>query len=71
LAGIGGKDFDVTDDSYVIEPMGDGKVILHLYTSYRLTTRINSYGVMGIDFLMRDIQKHILQIVKARSEAGQ
>lgn len=71
LAGIGGKDFDVTDDSYVIEPVGDGKVILHLYTSYRLTTRINSYGVLWIDFLMRDIQKHILQIVKARSEAGQ
>jgi len=70
LAGIGGKDFDVTDDSYVIEPLGDGKVILHLYTSYRLTTRLNSYGTVWIDFFMRDIQKHILKIVKARAEAS-
>ncbi|HLF02200.1 MAG TPA: hypothetical protein VI547_09515 [Anaerolineales bacterium] len=70
LKGIGGPNFDMVDDRYWIEPRADGKVNLHLYSTYRLTTRFNAYGSLWVDFLLRDIQNHILYVVKHRSEVG-
>ena len=68
LRQIGGDNFDMVDDSYLIEPIGDGKVRLHLASTYRLTTRLNSIGVLWMDFFMQDLQNYILQIEKERSE---
>lgn len=70
LREIGGQYFDMLDDRYEIEPLGDGAVRLHLSSSYRLSTRFNPYGMIWTDIFMRDIQTYILRIVKARSEAG-
>jgi hypothetical protein len=68
LQGIGSKSFDMVDDTYMIEPLTNGKVILHLYSTYRLTTRFNFYGTVWTDTFIYDIQNHILQIVKQRAE---
>jgi len=65
---IGGPMFGMVDDGYEIEVLPDGSVRLHLYSTYRVQTRINVYAVIWLDFLMRDIQRHILQIEKVRSE---
>jgi hypothetical protein len=70
LQEIGGRYFDVVEGRYQIEPVGADKVILHFTSTHRLTTRFNFYGGLWTDFFMADIQNHILQIVKARAEAG-
>ena len=69
LQGIGSPVFDMVDDSYVIEPVSDGQVILRLLSTYRLTTHFNFYGHLWTDAFLRDIQHHILTIVKHRSES--
>ena len=71
LKEIGGPHFDILDDTYTIESLPNGTVRLHLFSTYRLTTRFNAYGSLWTDFFLRDIQRHILQIVKGRAEAGQ
>ncbi|EMY13774.1 hypothetical protein LEP1GSC043_3797 [Leptospira weilii str. Ecochallenge] len=46
------------------------KVVLHLRSKYRLSTRFNFYASFWGDFLMRDIQNSILRILKKRIEAA-
>ena len=67
---IGGAVFDMVDDGYVIEELDDGSAILHLYSSYRVTTRINWYAGWWLDRLMADIQGYILRVERVRSEAA-
>lgn len=68
LSQIGGRVFSMVDDGYEIEYLGDGRSILHLYSTYRLTTRLNVYTAFWVDFLLQDIQRYILNIEKARCE---
>ena len=70
LRDIGGPHFGMVDDRYFVEPLGDGRVRLHLYSTYRLATSFNAYGSLWIDFLMRDIQGYILRSIRARCEAS-
>lgn len=65
---IGGAMFDMVDDGYVIETNPDGSSVLHLYSSYRVTSRINSYAAAWLDFLLQDIQRYILSVEKGRCE---
>jgi hypothetical protein len=67
---IGGMMFEMQDGTYRIEPLDDGRVILHLSSTHRLTTRFNGYGGLWTDAVMRDLQNYILEIVKERSEAA-
>jgi len=69
LQAIGGPSFDMVDDRYWIEPRAEGGVNLHLYSTYRLTTRFNAYGGLWVEYLLHDIQNHILSVVKLRAEA--
>jgi hypothetical protein len=66
---IGGMMFEMKDGTYRIEPLDDGRVMLHLSSTHRLTTRFNGYGGLWTDAVMRDLQNYILGIVKTRSEA--
>ena len=68
LEQIGGPQFGMVDDGYVIEDLGAGGSILHLYSTYRISTGINAYARLWLDFFMRDIQQYILDIEKVRSE---
>jgi hypothetical protein len=67
---IGGMMFEMVDGTYRIEPLDDGRVVLHLSSTHRLTTRFNGYGGLWTDAVMRDLQNYILEIVKERSESA-
>ena len=68
---VGGKYFDVLEGKYEIEKVGDTKIILHLTSQFRLSTRFNFYSGLWSKLIMRDIQKNILDIIKSRSEKQQ
>ena len=65
---VGGPYFDVLEGVYEIEPVAPGRVILHLASTHRLSTRFNAYSGLWTDFIMRDVQEYILEIVKRRCE---
>jgi hypothetical protein len=67
---IGGKYFAILGAAYRIEPVGNRQVILHLTSTYRLTTPINFYGSFWTDLIMRDFQNYVLAAVKRRAERG-
>jgi hypothetical protein len=68
LAGVGGKTFGMVDDGYELEPLDNGSVRLHLSSTYRIRSGINAYAGLWLDVLMRDIQRYILAVEKARCE---
>jgi hypothetical protein len=65
---VGGKYFDVLEGKYEIEKLNDTKVVLHLTSQFRLSTRFNFYSGLWSQLIMKDIQENILVIVKRRSE---
>jgi hypothetical protein len=65
-----GDAFDVLGDRYVVEPVAERRVVLHLVTDHRLTARAGWYGGLWTDFLMHDLQLYVLRLVKARCERG-
>jgi len=67
---VGGRYFDVLRGRYEIEPVAPGRVVLHLTSEQRLSTRFNAYTQLWTDRLMSDIQSTILEVVKARAEVG-
>ncbi len=65
-----GKALDFQKATFMIEPLAEGGVRLHLMSNHRLTTRFNDYGGLWTRFFVNDIQGHILQVIKLRAEAG-
>lgn len=65
---LGGPYFDVLTGAYRIESLGDG-VRLHLSSEHRLSTHFNGYASWWTDFVMRDTQQYILEIVARRAES--
>jgi hypothetical protein len=63
-----GGPFDVMDGTYRIEPLENGQILLHLSSTQRITTHINSYGSLWTMYIMTDLQNNILEIIKARCE---
>jgi hypothetical protein len=61
--------FDVEQVLFELEPTPTG-VLLHLTTTYRLSTQMNRYAGLWMDFLLRDFETYILDIVKARAESS-
>lgn len=68
LLEIGSKHFDVLNATYEIEPLDDGRVILHLSSTYRLSTSINAYATIWADLILHDFQQYILRVVRERVE---
>jgi hypothetical protein len=68
---IGGPYFDVLEGTYRIERLNDKQVILHLRSTHRLSTRFNFYAGRWTDYIMNDIQRNILGVIKRRCEASQ
>ena len=66
---IGGRIFSVPQASYALERLPDGKVMLHLTSTHRLTSRFNDYGGLWTSWGMAEFQNQILQVIKARCEA--
>lgn len=67
---VGGKYFDVLEGKYEIEKVNDKKLILHLTSQFRLSTRFNFYSGLWSKLIMKDIQENILDIIKRRSEVN-
>lgn len=65
---VGGPYFDVLEGEYRIEPLGQDRVMLHLSSRHRLSTRFNGYAGLWTDFIMRDTQQYILEIIRDRCE---
>lgn len=66
---IDGGLFALVDGTYRIEPLGAGRVRLHLISTHRLSTSFNAYGGLWTDFILADLQQYILEIVKRRAES--
>jgi hypothetical protein len=67
---IGGRMFEILDATYVLEPVGEDQILLHLSSTHRLSTNFNLYGGLWTDWMLRDFQDYVLGIVKARCEAA-
>ena len=65
---IGGPYFDVLDGEYNIQSLGANRVLLHLTSHQRLSTRFNAYAGLWTDAIMRDLQHNILLVIKDRCE---
>jgi hypothetical protein len=66
---VGGQFFDVLDGTYEIERLGPERVILHLSSNHRLSTRFNWYSGLWSNWIMAQIQNSILHVIKERCEA--
>ena len=67
---IDGTFFAMVDGTYRIEPLAGSGVILHLSSTHRLSTSFNAYGGLWTDFILRDLQQYILEIIQRRAEAA-
>lgn len=67
---IGGKYFDVLRAEYVLEPMDDGRTVLHLNSRFRVTTRLNGFTGWWAKLVLGAFQRDVLALVKKRSEAA-
>jgi hypothetical protein len=65
---IGGRAFDVTGASYWIEPVDSNTLILHLDSTYRLSTRFNGYGSRWVTWGLGEFQGEVLHVIKGRAE---
>ncbi|MBI1841636.1 MAG: SRPBCC family protein [Verrucomicrobia bacterium] len=65
---IGGDYFDVLRGAYEIEPLGPERVRLHLSSVQRLSTGFNFYAGLWTEWLMGDLQRYILRIIRSRCE---
>jgi hypothetical protein len=66
---VGGRFFDLLDGEYIVEPLPDGDVLLHLNSRERLSTDFNLYAAMWSDAVMHDVQNNILYVVQHRCES--
>lgn len=65
---IGGRDFDLHDTEFSLEPLADGGTRLRIVARYRVSSRINAYAVPVADLIGRDFVATILGLYKHRSE---
>ena len=64
---VGGRFYDVLDGRYVIQPEGNG-CLLVLTSTHRLSTRFNAYAGWWSRWVMNQVQSSILTVIKKRAE---
>ena len=65
---VGGQHFDVLNGTYELQKLNDSGYRLHLYSHFKLTTTFNFYASWWAGWIMKDIQKNILRVIKERAE---
>ncbi|OWP64947.1 hypothetical protein CDA63_00900 [Hymenobacter amundsenii] len=65
---VGGRFFDVLRGTYELEPAGPGRTHLILYSRQRLSTRLNPYAGLWTGYIMSEIQRRILEVIRRRCE---
>lgn len=66
---VGGEFFDVLEGRYDVLPLADGRCELRLSSRHRLSTRFNRYASLWSDFVMGEIQRTILAVIRDRCES--
>jgi hypothetical protein len=67
---VGGRFFDVLRGTYELVPAGPHETRLVLYSQQRLSTRINPYAGLWTDYVMSEIQRRILEVIRRRCETA-
>ncbi|MDO7884495.1 hypothetical protein [Hymenobacter cheonanensis] len=65
---VGGRFFDVLRGTYELRPAGPGRTLLVLHSQQRLSTHLNWYAGLWTGFVMSEIQRRILLVLKHRCE---
>lgn len=65
---VGGRFFDVLRGTYELQSAGPGRTRLVLHSQQRLSTRLNPYAGLWTDWIMSEIQRRILAVIKRRCE---
>jgi hypothetical protein len=65
---VGGRFFDVLRGTYELVSAGPGQTRLVLYSQQRLSTRINPYAGLWTNYVMSEIQRRILEVIRRRCE---
>ncbi len=58
----------VTTGGYRMKPLGDGRTLLTVHTSYRITTPVNAYARMWGELFLGDLEDNLLAIIRQRAE---
>ncbi|KQN04161.1 SRPBCC family protein [Sphingomonas sp. Leaf25] len=60
--------FRVTTGGYRMTPLGDGRTLLTVHTSYRITTPVNAYSRLWGELFLGDLENNLLGILRQRAE---
>lgn len=66
---VGGRFYDVLNGRYEIEVVSPNLTRLHLASEHRLSTPFNAYAGWWSEWVMRQVQGSILEVIKDRAEA--
>ncbi len=65
---VGGRFYDVLNGRYEIEEVSPNLSRLHLTSEHRLSTPFNAYAGWWSEWVMRQVQGSILEVIKNRAE---
>jgi len=65
---IGDRYFDVLAGGYALQALPDGETLLTLRTTYRISSRVNFYGLLWADFVLDDFHNVVMKVVGSRAE---
>ncbi|MEC5129072.1 hypothetical protein VSU19_20085 [Verrucomicrobiales bacterium BCK34] len=65
---VGGRFYDVLNGRYEIEEVSPDLTRLHLTSQHRLSTPFNGYAGWWSEWVMRQVQGSILEVIKNRAE---
>ena len=65
---VGGRFYDVLNGRYEIEEVSPNLTRLHLTSEHRLSTPFNAYAGWWSEWVMRQVQGSILEVIKNRAE---
>lgn len=66
---VGDRYFDVISGSYELSSQ-DNRTTLTLSTNYRITTKVNAYGIFWANLVLNDFHEAVLGVIKERVEKG-
>jgi len=67
---VGGRYFDVLRGTYELCPLSPSRTQLVLHSQQRLSTHLNPYAGLWTDFVMSEIQRRILAVLRKRCESS-
>ena len=66
---LNGNYFQFVNATYRLTTIPHGEIVLELTSSYQLTSKINFYGKLWGDAILKDFQNRLLEVIKSRCES--